>query len=115
MPFTEFETARIEAAMEDFLARRRPPVEIRDRLDLGYRIEGQSVIIHSIRPDSRDASRKIEEAAAKASYVRKTNRWKIYWMRADMKWHAYPPYPEAVLFEEFLAVVDEDEKCCFCG
>jgi hypothetical protein len=29
MPFTEFETARIEAAMSDFMAKRPPPVEIR--------------------------------------------------------------------------------------
>jgi hypothetical protein len=30
MPFTEFETARIEAAMSDFMAKRRPPPEIQD-------------------------------------------------------------------------------------
>ena len=38
MPLTEFETARIEAAMSDFLAKRRPPAEIRDKVDLAYRI-----------------------------------------------------------------------------
>ena len=27
----------------------------------------------------------------------------------------YPPHPEALFFEEFLAVVDEDESCCFWG
>jgi hypothetical protein len=43
------------------------------------------------------------------------DRWKIYWQRADMKWHAYPPHPEAVLFDEFLAIVDEDEHGCFWG
>jgi hypothetical protein len=36
-------------------------------------------------------------------------------MRADLKWHSYPPHPEALFFEEFLAVVDEDESCCFWG
>lgn len=115
MPFTEFETARIEAAMADFMAKRRPPVEIRDKLDLAHRIEGQSVVIFSIRPFWRDPGEKIEEPAAKATYVRKTNRWKIYWQRADLKWHAYPPHPEALFFDEFLAIVDEDEHCCFWG
>ena len=43
MPFTEYETARIETAMSDFMIKRRPPLEIRDKLDLAYRIEGQSV------------------------------------------------------------------------
>lgn len=29
-----------------------------------------------------------QKPAAKATYVRKTDRWKIYWQRADLKWHA---------------------------
>jgi hypothetical protein len=115
MPFTEFETARIEAAMSDFMAKRRPPVEIRDKVDLAYRIEGQSVVIFSVRPFWRDSSETIEEPAAKATYVRKTDRWRIYWHRADMKWHAYLPHPESMFFDEFLAIVDEDDHCCFWG
>lgn len=27
----------------------------------------------------------------------------------------YPPRPEAMFFDEFLAIVDEDEHCCFWG
>lgn len=54
MPFTEFETASIEAAMSDFMAKRRPPREIRDKPDLAF-------------------------------------------------------------FDEFLAIVDGDEQCCFWG
>ena len=115
MPLTELETARIEAAMSGFMTKRRPPPEIRDRLDLGYRIDGQSVVIYSIRPFWKDSSKMIEAPAAKATDVRKTNRWKIFWHRADLKWHAYPPHPEALFFDEFLAVVDEDENCCFWG
>ena len=115
MPFTEFETARIEAAMSDFMAKRRPPVESRDKLDLAYRIEGQSVVIFSIRPFWRDPSEITEEPAAKVTYVRKIDRWKIFWQRADLKWHVYPPHPKAVLFEEFLAIVDKDEHGCFWG
>jgi hypothetical protein len=115
MAFSPSQTAAIEAAMADFLVRRRPPVEIRDRLDLAWRIEGQSVLIFSIRPDWRDKSKKMEEPVAKATYVRKTNRWKIYWMRADLKWHSYPTHPEAIFFDEFLAVVVEDAHSCFWG
>jgi hypothetical protein len=115
MAFTPQQLADIESAMVDFMSKRRPPEEIRDKLDLGWRIERQSVVINSIRPMWRDESRYIEEAAAKATYHRKANRWKIYWMRADLKWHSYPPQPEALFFEEFLAVVDEDEDGCFWG
>jgi hypothetical protein len=115
MALTGQEKADIESAMVDFLTRRRPPEHIRDKFDIAWRLDGQSVVIFEIRPFWRDPSHKIEEAVAKATYVRKSKRWKIYWQRADLKWHGYPPYPEAVLFEEFLAVVDEDENACFWG
>jgi hypothetical protein len=115
MAFTTEQTAAIESSMADFMAKHRPPVKIRAKLDFAWRIEGQSVVIHSIRPYGLGETRTIEESVAKATYNRRTNRWKIYWMRADLKWHSYPPYPEAVFFDEFLAVVDEDENCCFWG
>lgn len=115
MALTAQQTSDIESAMADFMTKRRPPEEIRDRLDLGWRIEGQSVVIYSIRPSWRDESQKIEEPAAKATFVRTTNRWKIYWQRADLKWHSYPLLPEAVFFDEFLAEVNEDSACCFWG
>lgn len=115
MAFTTEQTSAIESSMADFMAKHRPPVELRAQVDLAWRIEGQSVLIHSIRSDWRDGTRTIEEPVAKATYNRTTDRWKIYWMRADLKWHSYPPHPEAVLFDEFLAVVDKDENCCFWG
>jgi hypothetical protein len=35
--------------MENFLTRRRPPVHIREKLDINYRIENQSILIFEIR------------------------------------------------------------------
>ena len=115
MALTAQQISDIESAMMDFMERHRPPAEIREKVDLGHRIEGQSVVIYEIRPCWRGESQKIEEHDAKATYVRKTNRWNINWQRADLKWHSYPPHPEAVFFDEFLAVVGEDENCCFWG
>lgn len=115
MAFTPQERSDIEAAMADFLMRRRPPEHLRDKVDLAYRIEGQSVELFEIRPVWNDKSRKMEHPFAKTTYVRTVNRWRIFWLRADLKWHGYEPHPEAVFFEEFLAVVDEDEHGCFWG
>jgi hypothetical protein len=72
-----------------------------------------ALVSHVARPNGAQSS--IEEPAAKATYVRKTDRQKIYWHRADMKWNAYPPHPEAIFFDEFVVIVDEDEHCCFWG
>ena len=45
-----FKTVDIIEIMENFTEERRPPTEIRDELDLSYKIENQSIIIFEIRP-----------------------------------------------------------------
>ena len=52
---------------------------------------------------------------AKATYVRSQNIWKVYWQRADLKWHSYDPDPEVDSIEDFLSVVDADKYACFFG
>ena len=47
--------------------------------------------------------------------MRAKRKWKIYWKRADLKWHGYEPVPEVSVVEEFLAVVQKDEFSCFFG
>jgi len=82
---------------------------MRDKLDFGYRQEGQSVEIFEIRPVWNDPSEKMESSIAKATYVKSKNQWKVYWMRADLKWHGYEPCRIVKNLEEFLQVVDEDQ------
>jgi hypothetical protein len=115
MAISEFEIKRVEKIMEGYLARTRPPVEIRNELDIGYRIENQSVELFEIRPAFRDPGKRIEHAIAKATYVKREGMWKIYWMRADLKWHRYEPVPEADNLEEVLSVIEDDQHGCFYG
>jgi len=115
MALSEFQTEAVKVFMEEFLKTRRPPPEIRDRVDIAYRIEGQSVVVFSIRPMWNDFSRKIEIPVAKTTYVKTLGRWKVYWQRADLKWHGYKPHPEVLSFESFLRIVAEDEYSCFWG
>jgi len=115
MALSELELKRCERDITRFMEQRRPPVHIRSELDLGYRIEGESVQIFEIRPDSRDNSVKRETPVAKATYIRSTNRWRIFWMRPDLKWHRYEPNYEVRSLGEFLSVVADDEYGCFFG
>jgi Protein of unknown function (DUF3024) len=110
--FSEQQLTHIHSAMADFVQKHRPPEHLRETVDLKWRIEKQSVCIFMQRTA---ATRTIEDAIAKTTYIRSKDRWKIYWQRADLKWHAYPPHSEALFFDEFLAVVDEDSNCCFWG
>jgi hypothetical protein len=115
MAFSDLELKRCERDLARFMERRRPPPQIRPRLDLGYRINGHSVEIFEIRPDRRNEAEKREAPVAKTTYVRTQNRWRIYWMRRDLKWHGYDPNPEALSLEEVLNIVDRDEYSCFFG
>lgn len=115
MAISEFEIKRCEKELEKFMEAKRPPVHIRDKVDLRYRITGQSVEIFETRPRFGKPDEKMEEAVAKTTFVKTQNVWKVYWMRQDLKWHSYPPAPEVRYFEEFLDLVREDAHGCFFG
>ena len=115
MAFEQYTYKRIEALTDEFIEKRRPPVDIRDQVDLSFRIDNQSVVIFEIRPIWNDPTQKMEEMIAKATFVRTQKIWKIYWQRADLKWHCYGPDPQVDRFEEFLEIVGKDEHCCFWG
>jgi len=115
MAFSEFELKRYEKVVHAFIDRRRPPIQIRNELDLGYRIKGQSVEIFEIRPFWGNSEEKIEEAVAKVTYIKRKNTWKVYWQRADLKWHSYDPEPEVASLEAFLGIVERDKYACFFG
>lgn len=115
MALSEFEQKKYEKEVRAFIEKRRPPPHIRNELDLGFRLEGQSVEIFEIRPLWRHPGKKIEEAVAKATYVKTQRVWKVFWQRADLKWHRYDPEPEVSSLQEFLALVDRDKYACFFG
>lgn len=115
MSLSEFEIKRAEKVIQGFLEKHRPPPHIRPQLDLGGRVSGQSVEIFSIRPRYDDPSIRMETPAAKATYVKSRGLWKVYWMRADLKWHAYEPQAEVKSLEAFLDLVGEDAHACFFG
>jgi hypothetical protein len=116
MGFQSIELAHVEHAVAAFMLRRRPPPRIRAELDLEHRIDGQSLVIFERRPAWRGAAGEtIESMVAKVTYVRSRDQWRVYWQRADLRWHPYDPAPEVATVEEFLRLVDEDAYACFFG
>jgi len=115
MAISEFEIKRCEREMDKFLDARRPPPSIRHELDMGYRIEDQSIEIFSTRPHWKEPGRTMKERHAKATYVKSKGVWKIFWQRADLKWHVYEPAPSVKHLEEFLEIVKGDQYACFFG
>jgi hypothetical protein len=115
MALTNTQIQKIEKAAAEFMKERRPPVEIRNELDLGYSIEGQSVYVFEIRPRWDKPEEIMEIPTAKTTYVKSKNHWKIFWMRADLKWHHYNPVPYVKKIDQFFKVVDADAFGCFWG
>lgn len=72
---------------------RRTSPYARSALDLTFRAAGQSVEILEVCRCWRGAHGEIAEGPlARAMYVEQTELWRLYRMRADLKWHVYASY-----------------------
>lgn len=103
--------ARVQRATDALMQHRRPPPHVRQKLDLGYRVTGQSVESFEIGP----ADENHESAVAKATYVRTRGVWRVFWQRRDLKWHGCEPRPEVNAIDEFASLAAEDAHACFFG
>jgi hypothetical protein len=116
MPFSDSEiaehTSTLEAKFWSFI---RPPLHLRDRIREGQRFEGGSLELFFVRPAFGDPVKWIEDPIAKIRFVRSTGVWRLYWQRADLKWHSYPPCPETGSLSEALEIIKEDANRCFFG
>ena len=115
MAISEFEIKKIEKTVGQFVENKRPPKHIRNELDISFRISGQGFEIFEIRPQWNDPTKKTEGPIAKATYVKSKNEWKLFWMRADLKWHIYKPFPISKSLEQILEVIEQDSHGCFWG
>jgi hypothetical protein len=115
MAFDELQRRRLEKVLDAHIEKRRPPPHIRPQLDLGYLLTKDSVELIEIRPQWDNPKVITKRPYARARYFKSRDLWRVYWMRADLKWHLYEPDLEAKTIERFLAIVDKDEYCCFKG
>lgn len=116
MAFTEDELKQCEPIIASFIEEQRPREEIRSQVDLDYAIDidDQSIEIFEIRLHPfKNEKGKIP--IAKTKWVRRQRVWKIYWQRADMKWHKYDPVPQVETLGEFMEELQEDPRACFWG
>jgi hypothetical protein len=113
MALNELDRRRVEKQVADFVEARRPPPEMRAQLDIGYRLEKQAVELFERRRSMR--GHRVEEDFARLVYVKSRDVWKLYWKRADLKWHRYAPLPESPRLDVLLQEIDEDPNACFFG
>lgn len=115
MAFRKAEREKWEPLVKAFIEKQRPPENVRYQIDLSYSINDQSIEIFEVRPQWQHPEEKVNLPVAKATWVRSQRIWKIYWQRADLKWHEYDPLSETESLERFLKEVGEDPMACFWG
>ncbi len=114
MAFSEFELKYIENTVGT-LCRKRSPVHLRDKLRIVYVVKGHDVSMYEERPRWDNPRERTTSGIAKFKYIKKQKLWKLYWMRADLKWHLYGAFPESRRLEELVTEVDKDPHGAFFG
>ncbi|MHB9053527.1 MAG: DUF3024 domain-containing protein [Thermoleophilia bacterium] len=114
MAFSEIELKRIDSIVGVF-CRERVPVQLWEKLRLDYRIKGHDVVMFEVRPDWQDTRQKIETPVAKFKFVRTVDEWRLFWMRADLRWHRYDICPPSPDLNDLVQEVDRDIYGCFFG
>jgi hypothetical protein len=105
MPFSSLETLEIIEAFENFLDPKRPAENLREEIDLDYRIEDSEIIIYEMRPRWHAGKELSEFPIVKISFIKSKNQWRVFWMKSDRKWHASHRYPYVNSVKEFLELI----------
>ena len=104
-----------EKLIQKYIEQKRPPVELRDQIDIGYTFEDGILEIFEIRPKWKSINVKINSPVARVKYIKSRKLWRIYWMRASGKWELYEPKEDVKDLSEFFKVIEEDKHGCFWG
>src|ERR1043166_2915057 len=115
MPIPESEMRTCLKAVGEFIEKIRPPFDIREKLDFRADIKGSELVVAEVRPSFRDKRKMSEHPVAKAKWIGTRKVWRLFWMRADLKWHSYQPLPESRSIAVILDEVRRDPHCCFFG
>jgi hypothetical protein len=106
--------AKVESKLHELCDRRVPP-QLRDRVRLGFKIDGNKVLLLEERPAFPEKTRWVEIPVAKFSYTAKSATWQLYCRDRNSKWHRFTPEPATPNFDRLVAAVDTDPTGIFWG
>lgn len=115
MAFSELDLARIHKTVGAMVNRRQPPAAMQDQLRLELEIDGHRVRVWTVRPRWNEPTQITRSAVAQFTYTATTRRWTLYWMRRDLKWHAWPTNENITDLATLVRIVDEDVDGAFWG
>jgi len=103
--------------VESYVQDKRPPIEMRSKLDLGFSFSRNTFELFEVRPvwSSPDPNDYQKSSFAKFRYVKTQKVWKLYWQRASGKWQSYDPLPQSSNIDSILECIEADIYGCFYG
>jgi hypothetical protein len=114
LALTEVQEVQIHKLLTAYCAKRVPPA-VRTKVRVGYRVDGNAVILYEERPAFRPPHDWQEMVVAKFTYVGTQREWRLSCQHRDLRWHAYQALPTASSFAELLDEVDTDPTGIFWG
>ena len=114
MAFSEIELEYIDLFVGK-LCKRRSPLHLSDKIRTTYEIKNHDVIVYEERPRLQHPDEWSKLECAKFKYDRTNKKWKLYWMRKDLKWHLYDTETGRTDLETLVRVVDTDPYGAFFG
>jgi len=114
MALSEFELKVVENTVGK-MCQHRSPAHLRDQIRIIYKVINHSVEVYEQRPRWNNPREQTNTPVAKFLYTRTTKKWKLYWMRKDLRWHLYEPLSESIRLETLVEEVDKDPYGAFFG
>lgn len=111
---TRIELARAERLLAP-LCRPAPDAKVAAVLQIGYRIEGSTIVLVERRPRFQKPKEWGELPVAKFRFVKSQATWRLYCMMSDLKWHTYEPLPESPDVKALIEEVRRDPTGIFWG
>jgi hypothetical protein len=104
-----------QVKVASFIEAKRPPADIRPKLDLGFTYEKGVFLLHETRPHPIHKTKYVDYPFAKLRWIQTQHMWKLYWKRASGAWDLYEHNIEDADIHELLTVIDDDSYGCFFG
>ncbi|MDO8686000.1 MAG: DUF3024 domain-containing protein [Clostridiales bacterium] len=114
MLLSEFTKKLVETKLKEY-CERRIPIDIRDQVKLIFKVMRDKVTLIETRPYFRDPSIWTETPIAQFRFDNKTDKWKLYCMDGNSRWHLYDLIKPSVDFDDMLKALDNDRTGIFWG
>jgi hypothetical protein len=114
MPLPEFTKKLIQTKLAEYCDR-KIPIHVRDQVKLIYKIIGNKVTLIETRPYHMNPSVWTETPIAQSRFDYGTNKWALYFMDRNSRWHLYDLIKPSADFEDMLKALDNDKTGIFWG